>query len=340
MLLLFTLRVSAHADSASIQLKVKPQVTLGAGVVRIGDVAEVISSSELMANQVRQLDVERFGDPGIHVIDAQLLELRVLLSDVRADEIRLTGAKAVSVTISAIAESADARVEQLIRHEIAERFHLAEAELSVKLLSPLDEAWTQRAGAEYEWDVVLPDALPLGRRSVLIRCLAESRLVATRQLSIDVKQRQQVLVTAQDLPIGHVMTPDDVRLDMHWSSTVGYALTAEEILSRRTTQRLLRGTPLTTLVLSPVIETPQRILVKQREPVTVSLRKGNLQVTLQAAEAVQQGQLGDRILLRNLESKRLITGVVTGPGQVLIDLDPATAPVQLSNSNANGPVQR
>jgi hypothetical protein len=77
-----------------------------------------------------------------------------------------------------------------------------------------------------------------------------------------------------------------------------------------------------------------------REIVSVTARCRALEVTLQAAEALQNGNVGERILLRNPESKRVIAGTVIGPGQVEIDLTgsqptsvtsrPAT-PVQIAN---------
>lgn len=56
-------------------------------------------------------------------------------------------------------------------------------------------------------------------------------------------------------------------------------------------------------------------LVTRGEPVTVAARHGHVQVTTQAI-ALSDGVYGEQVQVRNPRSERVVTGWVTGPGQV------------------------
>jgi flagella basal body P-ring formation protein FlgA len=58
--------------------------------------------------------------------------------------------------------------------------------------------------------------------------------------------------------------------------------------------------------------------VSKGEIVELTVRRGAITVTIDM-EAVEQGFIGDQIQLRNIESGRLVTAIVTGPGTVRRD---------------------
>jgi hypothetical protein len=61
------------------------------------------------------------------------------------------------------------------------------------------------------------------------------------------------------------------------------------------------------------------VLVRPRQRVSMQVRSGELTVTA-AGEAQQEGRLGQSILVQNVDSKKMITARVTGPGTVEIEL--------------------
>lgn len=329
----------ACGQAADVQIRLRSEFSTSEQSVRVGDVADVASRDRQLAQQLKSLDLLRLTDQQETTVDRELIELRVRLSGHAIGQLDVGGAKMVIINRQMAGETPDQLVARIIRASFADRFQLRESDLEVVLLTPFDETWRERTGGDFNWDVVLPETFSLGRRSVLVRCLTGPRLVATRQVSIDIRQRQQVLVTARDLPADHLITALDLIVEEKWSSTLDLAVKEAEILGRRTARRTSQGTSLTRSDLSQV-QSKTSVLVRPREPVTVLARKGSLQVRLQAAEAVQDGSLGDRILIRNLESKRLITGVVVGPGQVEINLDPQPT-IRVSNVNSeSGSVRR
>jgi hypothetical protein len=63
----------------------------------------------------------------------------------------------------------------------------------------------------------------------------------------------------------------------------------------------------------------EEVVVKLKSRVIITARIGELRVTA-AGIATESGKLGQSIKVENLDSKKVVTGVVTGPGAVEIDL--------------------
>ena len=55
------------------------------------------------------------------------------------------------------------------------------------------------------------------------------------------------------------------------------------------------------------------VVVKQGQSVTLTVGQGNGFSITARVEAMQDGKIGDQIRLKNPESGRLLTGIVTGP---------------------------
>ena len=55
------------------------------------------------------------------------------------------------------------------------------------------------------------------------------------------------------------------------------------------------------------------LMVKQGQLVMLTISKGSSFAIVARVEALQDGRLGDQIRLKNPESGRLLSGVVTGP---------------------------
>lgn len=70
---------------------------------------------------------------------------------------------------------------------------------------------------------------------------------------------------------------------------------------------------------------PAGPLVKARERVSLVVRAGGLSVTA-VGEAQQAGALGQTVQVQNVDSKKLVTGRVTGPGTVEVELPGAVPP--------------
>jgi flagella basal body P-ring formation protein FlgA len=62
------------------------------------------------------------------------------------------------------------------------------------------------------------------------------------------------------------------------------------------------------------------IVVRPRDTVNVTARKGNLTVSMQGGVALEKGGVGDTIRVRNPTSTRTITARIVAPGKVEVSL--------------------
>ena len=76
-------------------------------------------------------------------------------------------------------------------------------------------------------------------------------------------------------------------------------------------------------------------LVKRNEPVLIVYEVPGIVLTARG-KAEEVGSLGDTVNVLNVQSKRVIQGVVTGPGQVTVtSLTPRIVSAMQSHNNAN-----
>ncbi len=81
------------------------------------------------------------------------------------------------------------------------------------------------------------------------------------------------------------------------------------------TSAIMEGRPLTWR------DVQSRPAIRRGDTVDVILEQGTLSITM-VAEAIQNGQIGDTITLRNLQTRREIQAVVAGPGRARLELSP------------------
>jgi flagella basal body P-ring formation protein FlgA len=74
-----------------------------------------------------------------------------------------------------------------------------------------------------------------------------------------------------------------------------------------------------TVVPAKAEKASDEVVIKAKARVTITARIGDLKVTA-GGLAVENGKVGQSIRVENLDSKKVVTGVVTGPGAVEIDL--------------------
>jgi flagella basal body P-ring formation protein FlgA len=315
---LFSATCAEGGESAvAVTLRLRPNSEVTSELITLGDIAEVVCSDPQLRRSLEQLDLaELKGDEPL-AVERKQIELRLQLAGHDVQYLTFTGSKGTTVRKHSLNNNVLPDLVKTVRDQIAVRFRLSPEDLDVTLLTPWQEPLT--TGQQLRYEALLPDAVPLGRRNVWIRTLDGDRLLNTRQVVVEVRRRQQVLVATRDLPIGTKVTVDDVATEEQWSTTPYSLMTLDEVLARTVSRPLRQGDVLTPPMLS-VVHTVKQQIVKPREAVTVVARRGQLNVTMQAAEAVEGGAVGDRVLVRNPESKRLMTGVIIGPGQVAIDL--------------------
>lgn len=125
--------------------------------------------------------------------------------------------------------------------------------------------------------------------------------------SKDLDIAQKFVVPNRNLAPGEIISSDDVTIEAKATRNIsGNPLTMpQQAIGFQTTRTIRSGEPITQADL--VVAT----LVKKGEPVTLTINRGMLTVTVDAL-ALEDGQLGEPVQLQNPDSGVIMTGVVTG----------------------------
>ena len=99
---------------------------------------------------------------------------------------------------------------------------------------------------------------------------------------------------------------------------LGSCLTTKEITAGRKARHVLAAGQVILPNAGEPVTADNPILVRQRDLVKVAARAGSLWVTA-LAEAQQDGREGDRVRVRNVDSKKEIVGRVIGRGLVEVE---------------------
>jgi flagella basal body P-ring formation protein FlgA len=128
----------------------------------------------------------------------------------------------------------------------------------------------------------------------------------------DLAEIRQVVVAATDLLTGQALKPGLIRLDKLGQDKVtrSHYFELNKLDGMELVRPIRTGEPIRSADVRPAL------LVKKGELVLFSVgRATEFQVSVKL-EALQDGRLGDQIKLRNNESGRTLSGMVSGPGAV------------------------
>ncbi len=156
-----------------------------------------------------------------------------------------------------------------------------------------------------------PGSRGIGYTTVGVRCDGASPW--TIFVPVTVKQTFEVAVATVPLARGQTLSAADVRLE---KTSVATAQTAffqslDAVVGMQVQRPIVPGT-----ILGPAMLKAPRA-VRRGESVTLSLAVGTLAVRV-AGTALKDGALGERIPVRNMNSKRVVEGVISEPGVVQV----------------------
>ncbi len=121
---------------------------------------------------------------------------------------------------------------------------------------------------------------------------------------------RQVVVAAANLPAGHVLQRESLKLDRLDAEKVskGHYLELQGLEGQELVRAVRAGEAIR------VSDLRQALLVRRGDLVLMTVgRPQTFEISVQA-EAMQDGKMGEQIRLRNNESGRMLSGIVTGKG--------------------------
>lgn len=130
---------------------------------------------------------------------------------------------------------------------------------------------------------------------------------------VNVVVTQPVLVARRTLPSGHAITADDVTLESHDVSRLngGYLSSIEELSGQRLKHQVIGGRIMTPAMLKA------DVIVRRGQTVTLVVRNDQMNISM-TGKALSDGALNQRIRVENVNSQRVVEGLVRSPEYVEI----------------------
>ena len=200
-------------------------------------------------------------------------------------------------------------VLEYLSAELAARHNLA-PEIEVGSLDPR----LRLTACSVPLEPFLPSGGKLvGNTTIGVRCSEPKDW--TLYVSADVAVYDEVLVAGRYLARGTRVEAADLVPEKRDLAKLpyGYFVTPDDVIGMVTTRSVTRGAVLTP---SSIKETP---LVRRNDKVNIIATSGGLEVHA-AGIALEDGRKGERIQVRNVNSKRVVEGVIIGPGVVEVQM--------------------
>lgn len=194
-----------------------------------------------------------------------------------------------------------------------------ETELSKpgRVLESVDVAMPEKLKQEdfESMDVTLQSLSPSGDRAfVTVSFKKNGKLTSRLNLSAALKISVDTFVAARDLKRGMDITPNDIRTERApagpWFEK--YAVNLEDLVGKQMDRNIKEGTP----IRLDQVSRPK--MVNSGDSVTIIAQKGSLKISA-TGKARQDGELGEWIKVSNVDSSKILTAKVTGPGEVAVE---------------------
>ncbi len=138
--------------------------------------------------------------------------------------------------------------------------------------------------------------------------------IKVMRIGFEIQEFQRVVVTALDIKIKQIITAKDLRVeerDINYLRQTPFT-DIKEAVGKRATAFIKQGSVLTI----PLAECPP--CISEGDQVTIIKRIGNLTITAPGISC-EDGMVGERIGVKNSDSKKMLNGVVCEEKKVLID---------------------
>jgi flagella basal body P-ring formation protein FlgA len=307
-----------HADENTVVVTLRPTVSVTTSPVCIGHVASLSGGTAMLRARIETLDLaERPIRGKTQPLARELVAYRIQLAGIDRKRFRIEGAPVVAV--SAAASLTDDDFLQAARDALLDRFPGRAADMVVTLAqSPNVQppALTSRDEVRLEAQPREPSNVP-GRCRVDVTVFVNGERLGIVSVLVDVQVYESVAVAARRIESGETLSEANVRFERRMVEAMGSCLTARDIAGRKARRVLVEGQVIPQAAVE-TLKADNPILVKSRDLVKIVARVGGMNVTT-VGEAQQEGREGDRIRVRNVDSKKEVIGRVIGRG--LVDVD-------------------
>ena len=285
-------------------------------LVRVSHIAKITGASQVLTQQLLELDLTDFGGAPDVDVTRQLVELRIRLALPQV-RVNFSGPERVRIHHGANRIRESDVVEQL-RQSLSDVWNVKSDRVKLQLLQPLPEV--PDGIGPYEIETVVPIRVRPGSLRAKLMLRQGEQLVQAWNISVSAYPQVDVVVARNDLPRGHLVQAADLTIDRQTVTDLHNRSTPPEYYAGQTMIRhIAPGERLQPHHVRKQ-QAKKEYAVKSRDTVRLVARKAGLSVTVTDAIALESGQIGDSVRVKNPSSKKVVVGQVVSPFEVEIKL--------------------
>ena len=316
----------------SLKTSIKAESRQAGGVIRIGDIARVVTKDKQLAAKIEALDIDRWPAPGTEiVIPRSQLQVRARLAGFSTRDVYVSGSDGVTiigagddaVDVDAAFES-NPFTQQLLQVVIdaaKTRYDVDQKSITVEVLgAPILPAELDIEAPELGIDVISNGGQLIGKQTVDL-LVSDGRLTRRVKLPLSILIAKEVAVTSSIVRTGDVFSKANVRLQKtHFASADiddSIGIDAFGSFSARTIRRnqMLRFSDLGKAVTANQ-NTNNEIVVKRGDLVTAKFKRKTIELNLAGVKTLQSGKIGQLIQVERQDNGRTFAARVISSTEV------------------------
>ena len=292
-----------------LQVHLPREMTVEGNQLTLGQVS-VVRGPASTAAQAREVRLGRFSVPGQSVVlDRSTILSRLASCGIGAEQVRLTGADAVTVRRrQSIVEVEDfVAIGQQFLRQFASSHSVSEV---IVVTRPKDLVLPDQP-QDVQLKPQLVRETTRGHLTVRVHVLADGKEAGTRDISFRLKYQRHRIVAADAIAEGTVLSPGNTKIETvvsdqpeppGWRPPYGWAAT----------RSIAAGSEIQESMLSAA---QTAVLVRRNETVLIRLERPGILVTAMGT-SLQEGRTGELVKVRNSDSSRVIVCKVMPDGSV------------------------
>jgi len=301
--------VAADSTAAACTVRLRPQAAVKGAAPILADIADLSGDDKALLDQLAHMPLGSISDARLLSRADVLALIKVAIPDLV--DVQIIGAEFTRVSIATRAPEAT-EIAAILKAYLASVTPWKEEEIEIRSIDNL------KAIALPEGEIqlrVVSHGAPLNFRSALVsvEVSLNGKSLRTFWVKADVRVRAQVVQAARPVSYRSVLKADDLRealCDIEDPHSA-YIRTAAEAVGMIAKRALGQGELLNLNCVDGAS------LVRSGETVRLLVQSGSISMTV-LARALQNGKLGDPVKVKNIDSDRVVTAVVTGRCEVRV----------------------
>ncbi|GHV14454.1 hypothetical protein AGMMS49938_10600 [Fibrobacterales bacterium] len=303
------------AFSAQVSIGLRAQAEVEAGVVRLGQIADIKGDAEL-SKKISQIEVGRVAEPGRKTrVTERAVKDFFIKSVATTSQVNFNGAKFCDVIARAGLLSADS-LKVLILKEVRTKMP-ANLQEGKDWIFEAPKAKGNIATPENGGSVLItlsPQFSARGQEMATVQILDNSRIISKHTVPFIIRRFENVAELRGTIRKGEVVSAENV--DMVWQETTfqkrKILTNANDAIGRSSIRTIKDGELLTDNSLMT------RYAVNEGKPVKLFAKIGSAVVQTNAI-AQKNAYKGQTILVRNIDSGREISATVSDTGEAWVN---------------------